>query len=103
MAAPTSYPSWVYTSTQVSSLIVQNLAAFNALSGVGTWTTTPFVGIPGSVPVDPGFTDTDIRLQQSLIEQRITNQLLAWGFNIADDPQTVLRPDILANDSSLTS
>jgi hypothetical protein len=103
MAAPTSYPSWVYNSTQISSLIVTSLAAFNALSGAGTWTTTPFVGVPGSVPTDPGFTDTDIRLQQMLIEQRITNQMLAIGFNVVDDPLTQIRPDILANDSSLTS
>lgn len=106
MAAPSgnpAYPSVVYNAAQFATVTVQNVAQFNALSGPGTWTTTPFVGIPGSVPVDPGFTDTDIRLQQILIESRISNQLLVWGFNISDDPQTVIRPDILANDSGLTT
>jgi hypothetical protein len=102
MAAPTGYPSWVYNSTQLASVIVNNLAQFNALGGNGVWTTTPFAGTSG-IPTDPNLTDTDIRLQQSLIEQRITNQLLAWGFNIMDDPQTQIRPDILANDSGLTT
>lgn len=102
MAAPTSYPSWVYNSTQLSSLIVPNAAAFNALPSPGTWTTTPYPGI-GGIPTDPGLTDTDIRLQQILIENRVSNQLLQFGFGLADDPVTQLRPDILLNDSSLTS
>ncbi len=102
MAAPTGYPSWVYNSTQFASLIVSNVAQFNALSGSGTWTTTPFVGIPGSVPTDPGFTDTDIRLQQSLVEQRLTNNLLAM---IAEAPDDLVawRQDIVNNDSGLTT
>ena len=102
MAAPTGYPSWVYNSAQSSSLVVPNLAAFNALSGAGTWTTTPFVGIPGSVPTDPNLTDTDIRLQQSLVEQRLTNNLLAM---IAQTPDDLLgwRQDIVNNDSGLTT
>ena len=102
MAAPTGYPSWVYNSTQQSSLIVANVAAFNALGGNGTWTTTPYLGVSG-IPTDPNLTDTDIRLQQILIENRIQNQLLQFGFNLVDDPVTQLRPDVLANDSSLTS
>lgn len=102
MAAPNGYPSWVYNGTQLASLIVQNVAAFNALPGPGTWTTTPYLGISG-IPTDPGLTDTDIRLQQLLIESRISNQLLQFGFNIVDDPVTQLRPDILANDSGLTT
>lgn len=102
MAAPTSYPSWAYNAIQGASLIVANVAAFNALGGVGTWTTTPFPGIAG-IPTDPGLTDTDVRLQQILIENRISNQLLQFGFNLVDDPVTQLRPDILSNDSSLTT
>lgn len=102
MAAPTGYPSWVYNSTQQSSIIVQNVAAFNALPSPGVWTTTPFVGTSG-IPTDPNLTDTDIRLQQILIENRIQNQLLTYIGNIPDDPLSQLRPDILANDSSLTS
>ena len=102
MAAPTGYPSWVYNATQLTSLIVNNVAAFNALPAPGVWTTTPYLGL-GGIPADPGFTDTDIRLQQILIESRIQNQLLQFGFGMSDDPVTQLRPDILANDSSLTS
>jgi hypothetical protein len=102
MAAPTGYPSWVYNSTQLVSVIVNNVGAFNALPGPGVWTTTPFVGVQG-VPTDPGLTDTDIRLQQILVEARVSNQLLQFGFNLVDDPVTQLRPDVLQNDSSLTS
>lgn len=102
MAAPTGYPSWVYNATQASSLIVANVAAFNALPSPGVWTTTPYPGTSG-IPTDPGLTDTDIRLQQILIESRVTNQLLQFGFNLMDDPVLQLRPDILLNDSSLTS
>lgn len=102
MAAPTSYPSWAYNATQFSSLIVNNVAAFNALPAPGVWTTTPYPGL-GGFPVDPGLTDTDIRLQQILIESRIGNQLLTYGFNLPDDPATQIRPDILANDSGLTT
>ncbi len=102
MAAPTSYPSWAYNSTQLASLIVNNVAAFNALPGPGTWTTTPFAGVTG-IPTDPGFTDTDIRLQQILIETRVQNQLLQIGFGMSDDPVTQIRPDVLANDSGLST
>lgn len=103
MAAPTSFPSAAYNATQLLTVVVQSLAAFNALGGVGTWTTTPYPGANGIAPSDPGLTDTDIRLQQILIENRVSNQLLQFGFNLVDDPVTQLRPDILANDSSLTS
>ncbi len=102
MAAPNGYPSWVFNSTQLVSLIVPNVAAFNALPGPGVWTTTPYVGI-GGIPTDPNLTDTDIRLQQILIENRIQNQLLVAGFNLVDDPVLQWRPDILANDSGLTT
>lgn len=102
MAAPTGYPSWVYNATQLTQLIVPNVAAFNALPAPGVWTTTPYPGI-GGIPTDPGLTDTDIRLQQILIESRIGNQLLTYIGNIPDDPASQLRPDILANDSGLTT
>ena len=102
MAAPTGYPSWAFNATQFLSVIVNNVAAFNALPAPGVWTTTPYPGL-GGIPTDPGLTDTDIRLQQILIENRMSNQLLVWGFNLSDDPQTVLRPEILANDSGLTT
>lgn len=102
MAAPTGYPSWVFNSTQQLSQIVPNVAAFNALGGPGTWTTTPYAGVSG-IPTDPNLTDTDIRLQQLVIESRVQSQLLQIGLNITDDPVGQLRPDILANDSSLTS
>ena len=109
MAAPTGYPSYAYNATQFSTVIVQNVAAFNALSGPGVWTTTPYAGAsPG--PTDPGFSNTDAllqtlvtRAQQQLIENRVSNQLLQFGFSVVDDPVTQLRPDILANDSSLAS
>lgn len=102
MPAPNGYPSWVYNATQLSSLIVQNVAAFNALPSPGTWTTQPYPGISG-IPTDPGLTDTDIRLQQILIETRVMGQLLQIGLGVTDDPVTQLRPDILANDSGLTT
>lgn len=101
MAAPTSYPSWVYNSTQGASLIVANVAAFNALPAPGTWTTTPFPGVSG-IPADPGLTDTDVRLYQLLIESRLGNNLLASIGNMPDD-LVAWRQDIAANDSGLTT
>ncbi len=101
MAAPTSYPSYVYNSTQSSTLIVQNVAAFNALPAPGTWTTTPYPGVSG-IPADPGLTDTDVRLQQIMIENRLSNAILLAGFSMSDDYLT-WRQDFLANDSGLTT
>ena len=114
MAAPTGFPSWAYNSNipAQSALIVQSLAQFNALPGPGTWSSTPFatpVPVP-SAPFDSltngtgNYQVTDIRLQQQLIEARITNQFLAvLAQPFADDAVTILRPDILINDASLTS
>lgn len=99
MAAPTGYPSYVFNALQLAQTVVNNLAAFNALAGPGTWTTTPFV-VPGSNPSDPGETITDSYLRALLIENRVQSQLQASGFNSPDDPATQLRPDISANDSS---
>ena len=97
-----AYPSWAYNATTLQSLIVASAAAFAAL-GTG-WSFTPFPPPPPSgVPVDPGFPNTDTRLQQILIESRVQTMLLSIGLNVTDDPQTQLRPDVLANDASLAS
>lgn len=101
MAAPTGYPSYVYNSTQLASLVVNTVAAFNALPGPGVWTTTPFAGVSG-IPADPGLTDTDTRLQQILIENRLGNAILLAGLNLSDDYIT-WRADFLNNDSGLTT
>ena len=114
MAAPSGYPSWAYNSAGQPALIVTMLAAFNALPGPGTWSATPFsTSSSGSTaPFDtvtsPGTSNlqvTDIRLQQMLIEARVQSYMLAQALmiNEHDDPQTVIRPDVLANDASLTS
>lgn len=101
MAAPTSYPSYVYNSTQSATVVVNTVAQFNALPSPGTWTTTPFAGVSG-IPADPGLTDTDVRLQQILVENRLTNNLLAVMAPISDD-LLAWRQDIIANDSGLTT
>ena len=95
------FPSFAYNLTSPAQIVLSQ-AAFNAL-GTG-WSFTPFAP-PGQPfgPFDPGLTDTDIRLQQLVIEARMQNMMMAQAFGITDDPQAVLRPDILANDSSVTS
>ena len=107
MAAPTSFPSWAYNSlgnTVQPPVIVQSLTAFNALLGPGTWSATPTgTSLPNNVPADTGLTVTDIRLQQLLIEACIQSQYFQTLLNSSDDAVTLMRPDILANDSSLTS
>ena|SRR6267378_1740965 len=101
MAAPTGYPSFVYNSAQATQQIVANVAAFNALGGAGTWTTTPYPGV-SSIPTDVGLVDTDVRLQQILVEQRLMNNLLAMIASASDD-LVAWRQDIVANDSGLTT
>lgn len=101
MAAPTGYPSWAYNSTQLSSLIVQNAAAFNALSGPGIWTTTPFNSATN--PFDPNEQITDTFLKNVLIELRAGNYMQAQAFGITEDYQSVIRPDVAVNDVALTS
>lgn len=101
MAAPTGYPSYAYNSTQQSTVIVNTVAQFNALPAPGVWTTTPYAGVSG-IPADPGLTDTDVRLQQILIENRLGNAILLAGLNLSDDYLT-WRADFLANDSGLTT
>ncbi len=112
MAAPNGFPSWAYNSAGQSPLIVFSLAAFNALPGPGTWSATPFAAAStgSTAPFDTltngtgTYQVTDIRLQQQLIEARISNQYLAiLAAPFGDDPLTILRPDVLANDASLTS
>ena len=101
MAAPSSYPSYAYNSTQQLAVIVGTVAAFTALPSPGTWTTTPFPGL-AAIPTDPGLTDTDVRLQQILVETRLNNNLLAIVGSITDD-LVAWRQDIVANDSGLTT
>lgn len=100
-----AFPTWAYNQVsvnQASPKIVTTQADLTALGSA--WAVTPYPVTPISPPpYDQGFQTTDTRLQQLLVEQRITNQLLVIGMNIADDPQTQLRPDILLNDSSLTT
>lgn len=97
-----AFPTYAYQNVSpYSQQIVLTQAALTAL-GV-TWSTTPSAPIGQIAPADPNLTNTDIRLQQILVENRITNQLLQQGMNISDDPMTQLRPDILANDSALSS
>ena len=68
------------------------------------WSTSPFPVAPVSPPpFDQGLQTTDSRLQQILVEMRVQNLMLQIGFNIADDPKMQLRPDVLLNDSSLTT
>lgn len=105
------FPSWAYNSAGQPALIVINQAAFNALTSPGTWALTPYPPPTpaGSPPIDSltagtgVFTATDTRLQQLLVESRVQTAMMAQGFGITDDPQTLVRPDVLANDSSLTS
>ena len=101
MAAPLGYPSWVYNSTQLVALIVQNVAAFNALPTPGTWTTTPFSTTTN--PFDPNETITDTYLKNLLIEARVNNYLTANMSLVTDDVATQIRPDIAVNDVALTS
>ncbi len=92
-----AFPSWAFNSAGQPAQIVQSQAAFQSLGGAGTWAFTPFPTALVTAPIDttPVLTATDIRLQQMLIEQRVTNQLLAIGLNVAqDDPMTQIRPDI---------
>ena len=97
-----AFPSWAYNATLATSQIVQTQAAFTAL-GTG-WSFSPFAPPPPTgVPFDVGFPDTDTRLQQLLIEARMANLMFAQVNNVVDDPQTVLRPDILATDSGLAT
>ena len=102
MAGP-AFPSYAYNATQPAQ-VVASQAAFTAL-GAG-WAFTPFVTPPLSniAPADPGFTDTDIRLQQMLVELRVLNAKF-YEANPGGDPpdSTGLRADILATDSGLST
>ena len=109
MAAPTSYPSAVFNQTQnVSNLVVNTVQQFNALPAPGVWTTTPYLPNAGGAPFDTLVNGSGLlqvigdRLQQSLIENRLSNAILLAGLNMSDD-YIAWRADFLANDSSLTS
>ena len=98
-----AFPSWAYNSAGQASQIVASQAAFNLLPGPGTWSFSPFIPPSQIAPGDPGFSITDDRLQQMLIEARIQSQYLYYANgSVGDDPQA-LRADILATDSSITS
>ncbi len=118
MAAPAAgangpaYPSSAYNSAGQPTIVVFSLAQFNALGGPGTWSATPFASSTPSTSTAPfdtvtngtgTYQVTDIRLQQQLIEARISNMILSQILGNTDDLQSVLRPDVLANDASLTS
>lgn len=94
------YPSWAYNATQPAR-IVNSTTEFAALPGTG-WQYTPIVSTAGTVP-DTGLTYTDTRLSQLLVEARVQTMMMSQAFPILDDPQTILRPDVSANDSSITS
>lgn len=98
-----AFPSYAYQNVApFATQVVQSQAALTALGA--TWSTTPVVVPPsGSVPFDPGFVDTDTRLQQMLVELRTLNLQVNQAFSITEDPVTIMRPDVLANDSNLTS
>jgi hypothetical protein len=108
MAAPTSYPSWVFNSTQNATQTVATVAQFNALPSPGVWTTTPFAAGVGGAPFDTLINGTGLlqvigdRLQQILVENRMGNAVLLSGLNLSDD-YIAWRADFVANDSSLTS
>ncbi len=97
------FPSWAFNATQLPQ-IVASQAAFTA-HGTG-WAFTPFPTPPVAniAPFDPGFTDTDIRLQQMLIELRVLNAKFHEANPGGDPPDsTGLRADVLANDSGLST
>lgn len=97
--ASVQFPTYAYSATQPAQL-VQTQAALTALGA--TWSTSPFPGAGTIAPADPGFTDTDIRLQQMLVELRMMNLMLNQGFNAPDD-LTAVRAEVVAVDSALTS
>lgn len=110
MAAPSGFPSWAYNSAGQPSVIVTSLTQFNGLGGSGTWSATPFTPTPLlAAPYDSLVAGTGIlqvigiRMEQLVIESRVQSQLLQFGLNIVDDPVTQIRPDVLLNDSSLSS
>lgn len=102
-----AFPSWAYNSAGQAAQIVTTQAAFNALAAPGTWALTPYTTTLGTAPIDTTatLTATDIRLQQSLVEQRVMNQLLYTlvSGQVAPDDPVSLRADVVANDALLTS
>lgn len=99
-----AFPSMAYNATQPPQ-VVANQAALTAL-GAG-WVLTPFPPVSQIAPFDPGFVDTDVRLQQIMVELRLANQYLyangqGTPLSALDEP-TVLRTDIAANDVTLAS
>lgn len=103
--AAIAFPSWAFNSAGQPAVIVASQAAFQALGGVGTWAFTPFPTALITAPIDttPVLTATDVRLQQLMVDIRTMIQVIAIGLNVVDDPQTQIRPDIQANDVSLST
>ena len=101
MAAIT-FPSWAYNSAGQPAVIVQTLAQFTALPLPGTWQLNGPYPSSGSGSNDPGFTVTDTRLQQLLVEARLSNLVVAQMANTAEE-LTALRAEIVALDSGLTT
>jgi len=97
-----TYPSWAYHETQAAQ-VVADAAAFAAL-GSGWRLSPPFPPTAAIAPSDPGFLNTDIRLQQILIELRVLNFMSKQAFNNAEDPDnTGLRDEILSLDGSVST
>lgn len=98
-----TYPTWAYS--QIDATAAPVLAAdATALAALGSnYTTAPYAGSSSSIaPYDAGLVNSDIRLQQLLVEARISNALFAQANPGGDDP-VVLRADILATDISVSS
>ena len=97
------FPSWAYNNAGQPALIVLSQAAFNALPPPGMWSFTPFSPPFPTPPADSNAAVTDTRLQQSLIEQRITNLLLLRLMDGSADTVDLqgLRLDVVTQDSSL--
>lgn len=100
--ASIAFPSWAFSATQPAQ-IVASQAAFTAL-GAG-WAFTPF---PPPVPIaaidtTPVLTATDTRLQQLVVEARITNQYLYANLGSQGDDPQALRSDVVVTDIALSS
>ncbi len=93
-----AFPTYAYHPTQPAQ-IVASQAAYDALGS--PWALTPYT-TSTIAPFDPGFLITDIRLQQLLVEQRVTNAILTQANPGGDDPQR-LRADEVLTDAAVTS
>jgi hypothetical protein len=93
MAAPNGYPSWCYSRTE-PAVIVNSLAAFNALGGF--WGTTPDAGNPPQrPPIDvPGTPLAAMLAILLLLTQRLpTPPADAALLAAAPEPETEPEPE----------